>query len=605
MKAACPSGAGALGRSYGRWPRGLERFSQEIAPPAGTAKRGPLRCRSWRALATALCFATLGARSAAADTLVTVDGRIVECREARESAAGYALTFEHGSIEVPRSAVAEVVSEDGLSDYVPQNEDERQKLAEGFVRYRGKWMSKAAYLAETKRRNEERRLRFEERKLHTDFVNAWEKETKHFRLKTNTSPELLDYYGELLETYWDLMDKRVGIDPSPTLRRTKMTVNIYKSHQEFVELSAAGVDYSTLGYFWAQDQTLNFFHDYQEPKRSEWVALHECTHLLTYLIDPQFSPSAKSIWINEGVADLFGSSEVRRDKKGKLEIVPGKLQTDRVLTVQQAIKDGTDTKLEQLLKLLPKDFDGFQYAHAWSFVYFLTQDARYEKGFTGFFHDLYALKVEKKDVEPGADKSGVQITVPPDEVRRLLLKRLGLRGTEDLEREWKAFVAAIPIEAPEARFQRAYRMARFGQGLSADPARSKRALEEARADLDFAIQSGFEDARAYWARGLFQAYALGRLAEGVEDFRRAIELDPLNPAYRFDLAQTLCGALFSVSIGSVRVALEGERKLSGTPEELAEAKAQFGLAYELDPESDLYADSYEQFQALEREHENQ
>src|SRR4029079_12898681 len=143
---------------------------------------------------------------------------------------------------------------------------------------------------------------------------------------------------------------------------------------------------SVLGYFWNYDQTLNFYHEYSEPDQTTWVALHECTHLLTYLVDPQYE---SQIWVNEGVADFFGSSKVYR-KNGKLVIEPGQLQTDRILTVQQALKDEKAggpatagakvtgftgrpfTKLEDLFLLTHADFDGFQYAHAWSFVYFLN-----------------------------------------------------------------------------------------------------------------------------------------------------------------------------------------------------------------------------------------
>ena len=47
-----------------------------------------------------------------------------------------------------------------------------------------------------------------------------------------TMPELLEYYCELLEAYYDLMDDRFRIKPSPSLRRTKMAVNIFGSVTE-------------------------------------------------------------------------------------------------------------------------------------------------------------------------------------------------------------------------------------------------------------------------------------------------------------------------------------------------------------------------------------
>ncbi|MEM7306183.1 MAG: DUF1570 domain-containing protein [Planctomycetota bacterium] len=526
------------------------------------------------------------APSLGADSLITHDGRILECVKARESEAGYTLTFKNGVIEAPGHLLAEVAIEGDMSDYVPKNEDEKKKLEKGFVRYREKWMSKAAYKAALKKRNEERRKQMEERALHTDFSNAWEKETKHFVLRTNTSPELLEHYADLLESYYSLMDKRVGIKLSPTLRRTKMTVNIYKSHDEFLELSTADSP-STLGYFWAYDQTLNFFHDYQEPSRSNWVGLHECTHLLTYLIDPQFRPSEKTIWINEGVADYFGSADIEFDRKGRLEIVPGKLQTDRVLTVQQAIEDGEDTKLEELLRLKREQFNGFQYAHAWSFVYFLNETKKYQKGFKSFFKDLYGLKGVEK-----APYGGNAFVVEPAEVRRLLLKKLGHKGTEKLEQEWKEFIAAVPIEAPEARFKRGYQQVRRSAGSGADAA-----LE----DLTFAIENGYEDPRAYWALGLARIYK-GDFDAAVGEFKKAIELDPLNPSFRFDVAQALCGRTFG-ALGNLRLTVEGERELIGTDEELAEAKIQFGLAMELSPENELYESAFREYTEMYQRHQ--
>jgi hypothetical protein len=86
------------------------------------------------------------------------------------------------------------------------------------------------------------------------------------------------------------------------------------------------------------------------------------------LIDPQYV-AYPEIWLNEAVADYFGSSDISRDKKGKITIKPGALQADRLLTVQNAIKDGDDTKLADLMKIAKNDFDGFQYAHGWAFIY--------------------------------------------------------------------------------------------------------------------------------------------------------------------------------------------------------------------------------------------
>jgi hypothetical protein len=58
---------------------------------------------------------------------------------------------------------------------------------------------------------------------------------------------VLAYYADLLEAYYDLMDQRVGIDPSPSLKKTKMKVSVYKSRPEFTELTKA--DPGVAGFF--------------------------------------------------------------------------------------------------------------------------------------------------------------------------------------------------------------------------------------------------------------------------------------------------------------------------------------------------------------------
>jgi hypothetical protein len=407
----------------------------------------------WTRLAGAVALACVAlAAPAPADRVLTQDGRVLHPRKARAENGGYRLVFESGEIFLPDSSlVASVEIEGDMSEYEPQNDDEREKLAQGYVKYRGKWLSKPAYEGELRREFEASRKRTEELAKHADWRNAWSKETRHFQVKSNTSPEWLDYYCELLEAYYALMDDRIGINPSPTMRRTKMEVNIFKSRAEFRELSPWGdgsMPGGVIGFFSPMGRSLNFFHDYEDPDRSTWVALHECTHLLTYLVDQQYQPQ---IWVNEGVADYFGSSRVERDKKGKLVIHPGELQTDRVLTIQQAIAatrgagpatggtgDGKDadekkprrktragrtaTTLEELF-VLPRDqFDGFQYAHSWSFVYFLNnyEDGKYAKSFAKFFKGLYSLEKPLK-----VDTTGGGKRVSPEDIRAYLLSKLG------------------------------------------------------------------------------------------------------------------------------------------------------------------------------------
>jgi len=541
------------------------------------------------ALVTALATPSV---ARALDRVVTEDGRVLKPTKAREVGEGLRLEFEAGVIEMPdRKGVVAVEIEGDMSDYVPQNDDEREKLEKGYVKYHAKWMSKPAYEDVLRKEAEESKARADELALHYDFENGWVEETKHFRIQTDTSPELLEYYAGLLEAYYDLMDKRFKIKLSPTMKRTKMQVNIYKNRLEFFNKNkASGIGPGVAGFFSPSEQSLNFYHDYAEPAISDWVSLHECTHLLTYLIDQDYIPQ---IWLNEAVADYFGSSIIERDKKGRIEIAPGRLQTDRTLTVQQAIEKEEDIHLRDLFQIKRDDFHAFQYAHAWSFVYFLNNsDPQRKKAFDSFFKDIYTLKKGIDfEIVNYASQSGTGKRIAPDEIQRVVLEALKVDSDEELEElnsEWKAFIAAIPIEGPEARFKRGYQALLRGEVLGSDSAETKEAVERAYDDLDAAIEDGIEDPRAWRTRGILSLLK-GDWKSARKDLEEAVRRDPLNAAFRFDLGRIQTGAIVvGYAEGSDSNDSPG---LSNAPD----AQEHLGLAVELAPENDYYREFYEHY----------
>lgn len=516
------------------------------------------------------------AQSAPADRLITDDGRIINVKKARKEGDNYRLTFEHGELVVPDTErIASIEMEGDMSDYVPKNDDEKEKLEQGYVKYRGKWMSAKRYETEKKKEFEKAQERTAYIAEHSDWYNCWSNETKHFLIKTNTSPELLEYYGDLLEAYYKLMDNRVGIKPTLSYKRKKMTVNIYKSREEFHKLNEAGVGGGVAGYFWSADDTLNFYHNYAEPSMSNWVGLHECTHLLTFLIDQQYQAQ---IWLNEAVADYFGSAKITISKKGKITIEPGQLQTDRVLTVQKAIEDGKDIKLKDLFFITRDSFHAFEYAHAWSFVYFLNKydDGKYQKGFQKFFKDLYTVKkgIPYESV-PAPGPTGRGKKVSPEDIRDLLLKAIKVKDVDKLEAQWKEFIKNVPIEGREARLKRGLRAAMMAE------------FDDAIEDLDVAIELGTTDPRAWAARGRAKSFT-GSTKSGVKDLQMAVEKDPLNAAYRNELSGMMVG---SISTGGFSVKMSGGKLYTDE-----EAKKQAGLAMELDPDNENYKSWYQRFE---------
>lgn len=539
--------------------------------------RPPLLAHRLALVHRALAFLALAITAAplAADTLVTKDGRVLEVLKAREDPAGYRITFKAGEIVVAKEHVASVEIEGDMSEYVPKDDKEKQFLAQGYVRHKGKWISRQQYETELARAAAVRKKRTEELAARSDFDKGWEVETKHFRFKSNTSPEILKHYTDLIEAYYDLMDTRIGIKPSPTLARTKMRVNVFRRQSEMIaDANDEDIDERILGYFSSDEQTLNFFHDYKDPARSELTALHECTHLLTYLIDPDYFAQ---IWINEAVADYFGSCTLTW-AKGKPVLVPGRLDEDSILTVQQAAAEKKHIPLAKLFVEDREKYDGFHYAHGWSFVYFVQNTPKYAKAFTKFFKDLYSLDLKDATAElldaGSDDKSGLRRRYAAPAIRDSMLKRLGVKDLATLEQEWLAFVAATPIQGPRARFLRGYNTA-LGGGEPKD----------ALADLDAAVAGGYTSPEAYWARGYAKLYSADRDG-ALADFAKAIELAPLDAVYRADMGWCLTGWWGAET-----------EEVGGTDEDKAAAKFQFALAAELDPENEELVKLYEEFMA--------
>jgi len=168
---------------------------------------------------------------------------------------------------------------------------------------------------------------------------------------------------------------------------------------------------------------------------------------------------------------------------------------------------------------------------------------------------------------PAAGKSGSGKSVSPEDIRALLLKNIKVKDVEKLEKQWKTFIAEISIDGPEARLKRGLRAVYQWE------------FEDALPDLDAAIEAGIQDPRAYWGRGRANFWS-GKPDKAIEDFRKAVEMDPLNPSFRYSLSESLH--------------MDGMMSRGGNDKDAAEATLQAALAVELDPENDRYREWYDE-----------
>jgi tetratricopeptide (TPR) repeat protein len=221
-------------------------------------------------------------------------------------------------------------------------------------------------------------------------------------------------------------------------------------------------------------------------------------------------------------------------------------------------------------------------------VYFLNNfdNGKYQKAFNKFFKGLYTLeKGLAVESVPGGGITGAGKAVSPENIRKYLFAKLGLKDKDQdqLEKDWRTYIENIPILGPEARLKRGLYAMRRGE------------FEDALADLNSAIEGGTADPRAYWARGKCAMFVKGPKA-GVDDVRKAVEMEPLNQLFHFDLSCALAGRLTMSNRfggGGISISTNGDddHKIDNP-----DAKKEAGLAMELDPENDGYREWFERFQ---------
>jgi hypothetical protein len=195
-------------------------------------------------------------------------------------------------------------------------------------------------------------------------------ESKHYSMKAETDKEkaqsLLDFMEIVFDTYRQLLKP----DDPAALERKKFVVVLYKDKDSYVASGApkgSGAYYNgraLVGYY---DEYLmwNFF-------------AHEGMHQFTDMTSKNFRNFP--MWFNEGTADCFGNSIVKR-KKLYMCVKTGAIARMRLPVIQNALKTGKAYPLKKLLTLDRKTFMGdasLCYAQSWSFCHFLMAYPKYE-----------------------------------------------------------------------------------------------------------------------------------------------------------------------------------------------------------------------------------
>lgn len=503
--------------------------------------------RTVSAAPLALLAVAIAAPASLADRIITKNGRVLEGKVSKKDDNTYRIKLQTVEIDVPKETIKEVLVEGDMTGYEPKDDKEREMLGKGFVRYNNQWVSKEQYKQALDRENQRRKKILEEEAKHLQFADGWKIETAHFKVQGNCPKEILEDLGALLEEYYSVMNARIGMKASPTLQRKKMSLNIFRDRDAYMR--EGGAPAGTGGYFSNYQESLNLYYDFEDPGYTRHVLLHEGTHLLTYLSNPKFDPPS---WINEGMAEYFGSSKITGDR-GKRKMEPGQIIDNRLLVLQEMEKDRyvpIDKWLEYSTSYSSVEQAGGNtyehYSYWWAFCHFLATSKKYDKKFLGYFRDLYALQgFEKKTGYGGLDTGGVAFEVEPKEYIAKLLERLGVKEVKKLDEEFRAWVKAQEPVGARGYFY-------VGRDLCMQDK-----YDPAIKNLDTAIAKGYDTSECYAYRA--RAWEAKRQMEKAnQDWRSAIAQNPTEPSYRMELATNLMLAKASRAEGLEQLKIAAE-----------------------------------------------
>ncbi len=500
--------------------------------------------RGLRAAAAAAVISLVSLAGASADTIQLKDGRFFNFGKIHRVDRGYRIPFKHGDVVIPDSMVLTAVLLSESGEYEPKDEKEKEKVAKGLVPFEGKWIKKADRDKILKDRND-RALKFvDDLKKHQLWRNRYVTQTPHFIFEYTISPDICENFRNLMEAYFGVFAKSFGVAQTPQ-NGGKLKVCFYHDEECYYEVS--GAPRGAVGYFKFVDPLeLNFFYDRTDEYETTAILFHECNHYLVHLINPSF---VYPPWLAEGMAENYGASEW---DPGKKSLKTGLVQEGRVVVLMDALAGGEVLRLEDMMRI--GDFDAIHYAWGWSFVHMLMENQRLAGPFLKYFVHLATNKAVKR-VQYGSGKQ----TVAPDEAVMQFKSFMKLQSLDKIEEEWIQYVKNLKVATGR------------GYSLAGDWAMRWGLKHKAIKYFKTAIEKGLEAAHVY--------ERLGRLLldkeksdEGVEAFRKAIALEPLNAR----LYMRLGNALYERDSGDDRK--EGERLMR--------------LALEIDPD-----DAYLRFEA--------
>ncbi len=484
----------------------------------------------------------------AADTLCLADGRIFDGVKLERGTDAVRILFEHGVVSVPMSRVTACVIP-GDPGFEPRTDEERKRIADGFVLYKGKWVKPQERERILAKLVEQQRAAVAAMKASREWRTRHQEGTKDFAYEYTVPQNVFKPLEGKMKAFLDALSKRWKIRKASDLGPLK--VRAFADPDDFYQIT--GVPRGVLAFFKPFDAPyeLDFYYDRIDPRGTETDMFHEFGHYLHKLIDTDFFYPH---FPGEAVAEYFSPAayDVERDRLTLVhEVLEG-----RLAEVQLDIKEGDWVGLEELVRG-GDERNYHDYTWGWSLVYFLMGKPDTAKAFDEFFVGLArdkSLRRVQASVGAGTRYKAVEGAT----IWEYFRKCLGLKTDADVAALEKAWHACIRDELAVTSSRGLAEAARSSL-YHGRPQLAKRFLKEA-TEADGAIAATF----------YLYGQVLARLDEDQEarvQWRRAIELDPLTVDYYVALG---------VSV------VEDE---ACTAEEKDEGKRLLRLAKEIEPDN--------------------
>ena len=459
---------------------------------------------------------------AAQDSLQLTDGRFITGPKMSRDDEGVTLHLEAGDILVPADMVKEAsVADDSVANASLSAKD-RKRIERGQVKFEGKWMSKKQRDEKVAKRSEEIRKQIEEALKRSKWDNRYSMESKHFKFQYTIDPDIMNWWAELMDEYYDVFSKFWG-----GLRRPqgqgKLDVMFFHDHDYYDQVTGMP---GTGGFFrFVPPLELNFYYDRLDEAWTMNVMFHEANHYLCWLIEPKYNyPN----WIEEGLAEYYAASKWDPKKK---KLTVGGLLEGRLAGVQADILADRWVTFEDMMPY--PNIPGQYYGWAWTFIHFMM-NSKYEKRFKKMFRAMPKDKKLERD-RTNYGNGWVMTRHTPESQKQFLKTYLKVKDLEAFQQEWYDYIKQLEPASAQGFYQFGRRALQEGM-----PIKATKMFEKA-------TEMGYESPMLHlqYATALMRKPKKDKSARTVdyrlakEQYEKAIELDPVDPLTRAKYASFL------------------------------------------------------------------